>query len=258
MFRAVMTSAVTLRKIIDSIKDLVTQVNFQASTKGISLQAMDSAHVSLVSLCLQETGFKEYKCENTITLGLNLNDFGKILKMATNDDQVTLTAESDSSYLTVYFENRETGRESEFQLNLLTLESDSLGIPESEYPTRITISSTEFFKMCKELYTMADVIQIQISDTKHAIISYSGKIGKGNIKLKSFKGENNDKTVEIKCQENVNSKYGLQYLNNFSKASPLSSTVDINLSTSFPMMIHYDIENIGFIKFYLAPKMEDE
>lgn len=258
MFEAVMNQAVIFKKIIDSIKDIVQQVNFEASPTGISLQAMDSAHVSLVSLLLNESGFKKYKCEKTITLGINLNDFAKILKIANNDDMITLFADSDSSYLNIQFENQKTGKECEFQLNLLNLESDNLGIPESEYPTKITMASGEFFKMCKDLTSMAEVIQIQVADTKMASISYSGKIGNGKVKLKAVKSDKAEDAIDIKCEEEVNSKYGLQYLNNFSKASPLSSIVNINLSTSFPMMIHYEIEDVGFIKFYLAPKMEDD
>ena len=38
------------RKIIDSIKDLVKMVNIDVNTKGMSIQAMDSCHVALVSL----------------------------------------------------------------------------------------------------------------------------------------------------------------------------------------------------------------
>ena len=36
---------------------------------GLSLQAMDSAHVSLVALKLNESGFESYRCDKPITLG---------------------------------------------------------------------------------------------------------------------------------------------------------------------------------------------
>lgn len=106
MFQATMTQVTTFRKIIDSLKDLVSEVNLEATSAGISLQAMDSAHVSLVSLKINETGFEEYRCDKNITLGINLTDFSKILKMAKSDDTLILKAEDDNSFLNISFENK--------------------------------------------------------------------------------------------------------------------------------------------------------
>lgn len=257
MFEAKMNQAGTLRKIVDSIKDLVAQVNLEASPNGISLQAMDSAHVSLVSLSLNESGFSEYRCDKNITLGLSLVELSKLLKMASSDDTVKLKSDSENSFLTIEFENAKSSKTSEFQLNLLTLDSESLGIPDTEYPTTVKMSSSEFFKICKELTTVADTVQIEIKDETLAKLSYTGKSGSGKINLKSCIGDTEDSII-ITCQEEVNSRFGLSYLNNFSKASSLSTVVEINLSLSYPMMIHYQIEDIGFMKFYLAPKMDDD
>jgi proliferating cell nuclear antigen len=118
MFEATMTQVVVLRKIVESLKDLVTEVNIEATPTGnishitlnnllgLSLQAMDSAHVSLVSLQLNESGFENYRCDKAITLGINLVDFSKILKMAQNDDVVTLKADDDNSFLNIIFDNK--------------------------------------------------------------------------------------------------------------------------------------------------------
>ena len=50
MFEATLREASTLKRIVEAIKDLVTDVNIDATPQGISLQAMDSSHVALVSL----------------------------------------------------------------------------------------------------------------------------------------------------------------------------------------------------------------
>lgn len=67
---------------------------------------MDSAHVSLVSLKINETGFEEYRCDKNITLGINLNDFSKIIKMAKSDDVLILKADEENSFLSITFENK--------------------------------------------------------------------------------------------------------------------------------------------------------
>jgi len=67
---------------------------------------MDSAHVSLVALKLNESGFEKYRCDKPITLGINLIDFSKILKMANSDDTLTLKAEEENSFLQITFMNK--------------------------------------------------------------------------------------------------------------------------------------------------------
>ena len=67
---------------------------------------MDGAHVSLVSLTLNESGFQDYRCDKPITLGINLTDFSKILKMSQADDMIILKAEEEQSYLNVIFNNK--------------------------------------------------------------------------------------------------------------------------------------------------------
>ena len=67
---------------------------------------MDSAHVSLVALRLNESGFESYRCDKPITLGINLIDFSKILKMALSDDTLTLRADEENSYLQITLVNK--------------------------------------------------------------------------------------------------------------------------------------------------------
>ena len=49
--------------IIDSLSSLVNEVNLEATSNWLSLQKMDSAHISLISLNMKEEGFEEYRCE---------------------------------------------------------------------------------------------------------------------------------------------------------------------------------------------------
>ena len=48
---------------IDSLISLVNEVNLEATSNGLYLQTMDSAHISLVSLNMKEEGFEEYRCD---------------------------------------------------------------------------------------------------------------------------------------------------------------------------------------------------
>lgn len=72
MFEARLVQGNLLKKVLESIKDLVTDANFDCSQNGFALQAMDSSHVSLVALLLRSDGFEHYRCDRNMTMGMNL------------------------------------------------------------------------------------------------------------------------------------------------------------------------------------------
>ena len=87
--------------IIDSSSSLVNEINLEATSNGLSLQTMDSAYISLVSLNMKEEGFVEYRCDKNTVLGLNLLDFGKVLKLIKQNDVMTIWANEENSFLTI-------------------------------------------------------------------------------------------------------------------------------------------------------------
>ena len=63
-------------------------------------------------------------------------------------------------------------------------------------------------------------------------------------------------TIEI--TEPVSLQFACRYLNMFMKASTLSPQVKVSLSNDIPLMMEFDIAKIGSLKYYLAPKIEDD
>lgn len=73
-----------LKKIVDVLKELVKECNFEVNSEGIKVQAMDSSHVCLVTFHLRADGFEEgnYRCDKPGHLGINVDNLQKILKCA--------------------------------------------------------------------------------------------------------------------------------------------------------------------------------
>lgn len=69
-------------QVLEAIKDLVTEANFDCSSTGFALQAMDSSHVSLVSLLLRADGFEHYRCDRSLSMGMHLGNMAKMLKVS--------------------------------------------------------------------------------------------------------------------------------------------------------------------------------
>jgi len=259
MFEARLTQAALLKKILEAVKDLVENANFDCSSAGIQLQAMDSSHVSLVSLLLRQDGFEHYRCDRNLTLGINLASMTKILKCAANDDQVTIKADDNGDNVTFLFENSKQDKISEFELKLMTIDGEHLGIPDTEYKAQIKMSASEFQRICRDLAVMGDTVLI--SATKEGVkFSVSGEMGNGNVTCRQTGDVDGDKeSTTIDLQEAVTLTFALRYLNSFARATPLSSHVSLSMSKDVPLVVEYRIEeDMGHIRFYLAPKIEDE
>jgi len=265
MFEARLQEASLLKKILDAVKDLVTDANIDCSATGMALQAMDSSHVSLVALELTAEGFASYRCDRGLQLGLNLGHMSKMVQCANNDDCVTMKAQEEGDTLDFTFESPKNDKISNFQLKLLEISSDMLGIPSTEYDAIVSLPATEFRRICRDLTVLGDTVIIEA--TKEGVkFSVSGEVGSGSIVCKPTSDADakpEDQTT-IELEEPVTLSFALKYLNLFTKATQLSGKVTLAMSKDVPLVVEYSIlgkesgDEIGFVKFYLAPKIEED
>lgn len=163
----------------------------------------------------------------------------------------------------------------------MDIDSEHLGIPETTYEAVVTMSSTRFQEICRDLQTLSDSGMFMSKDiysiladwpfsfswhvvtiecTKEGIkFSSDGEIGKGAVTLKANSSvDSEDDATVIELQQSVAMTFSIKYLVNFTKATPLASRVSLNLSTDVPLLVDYKLENLGYVRYYLAPKIGDE
>eukprot|EP00003_Mantamonas_plastica_P023211 TRINITY_DN4124_c0_g1_i1.p1 TRINITY_DN4124_c0_g1~~TRINITY_DN4124_c0_g1_i1.p1 ORF type:complete len:223 (+),score=88.94 TRINITY_DN4124_c0_g1_i1:445-1113(+) len=220
---------------------------------------MDSSHVSLVALLLRSDGFSQYKCERNQSLGINFGSLSKVIKCASNDDSITIKADDSADVVTLMFESPNQDKISDFELKLMDIDSEHLGIPETDYSASVTMPSSEFQRIVRDLQIIGDTVTI--SATKEGVkFSVSGDIGGGHITCRQTNSVDDkpEDQVTIDLQESVELTFALRYLNFFTKASSLSSTVTLQLNKDLPLVVEYRIEDIGYVRYYLAPKLSDD
>ena len=145
----------------------------------------------------------------------------------------------------------------EFTLNLITLDSEHLQIPETEYCSEVTIGSGEFSKICKELYAISETVSVQTSSGSVAF-QVEGEVGNGMVRLQPNNSDNKDDQIGLQVREAVDQQFALRYLNMFNKAACLSNFTRLKLHTEQPLVTEFAIEDLGVLKYYLAPKIADE
>lgn len=258
MFEARLTQGAILKRIVDAIKEFVNEANFDCNSTSIELQAMDSSHVSLVNMVLRSEGFEHYRCDRSISLGINIASLSKVMKCAGNDDIITLRASDQGDSITLMLEGND--RISDFELKLMDIDGEHLGIPDAEYKCNVTMSSAELKRICADLTAFGETVTI--SATKDGLtFSVTGDIGTGNIIIKQSSNVDDKREsegVKIEMSEPVSLTFALRYLNYFTKASSISSQVTLGLTDASPLMVEYKIEEFGHLRYYLAPKLDND
>merc|ERR1712076_188662 len=218
----------------------------------------DSSHVALVSLLLKESAFSDFKCDRATSLGMNVDSLSKILKMCAPSDSLKLRWQNDADTVSFQCETGEEDRISEFDLELMQIESEHMEIPEQQYKVTAKMPSAEFQKICRDLKEFGETMQIKAS--KEGItFSVQGDVGAGNVMLKPREAEKPEEKVALTVHEPVTATFALRYLVNFSKAAPLCGSVELGLGPDAPLLVKYNIEaaDKGHMQFYLAPKIDD-
>ncbi|EFC49039.1 PCNA proliferating cell nuclear antigen [Naegleria gruberi] len=258
MLEAKLQQGEILKKILDAIKELVNDANFDCNSNGMALQAMDTAHVSLVHLMLKKDAFERYRCDKNVVLGISMQAMNKMLKCAGKDDAISLKASDEPNNLALTFESKNGERMSEFEMKLIEIDAEPVGIPEPDYTAEITMPAAEFKKICSDLQTIGDTVTVSVN--KDGVkFSVTGESGSGSITVReNTKADKSDESTSIQLKESVSLTFALKYLNTFCKSASLSNQVGLYLSKESPLLVEFKFIEDCYIRYYLAPKIDEE
>ncbi|KAJ7723463.1 proliferating cell nuclear antigen, N-terminal domain-containing protein [Mycena maculata] len=183
MLEAKLAEAGTLKKLLDAIKELVTDANFECNEEGLNLQAMDNSHVALVAVYLEAAGFKRYRCDRPMPLGVNLSSLTKVLKCAKDDDECTIKAADEADVLNLVYEAKSSDRIAEYDMKLMDIDSDTLGIPDTDYDAEVIMPSAEFSRIVRDLGALGESVRIEVSKEGVRFAS-EGESANGSVLLK--------------------------------------------------------------------------
>merc|ERR1712182_34323 len=159
VLEVLLQQAQLLKKVVDAMKELCKDVNFDCSERGIQVQSMDSSHVALVALMLRESAFSEFKCDRPTSLGMNVKALTKVLKMCGPNDSLKLKWQNESDQISFQCESTEDDRISDFEMKLMEIESEHMEIPEQSYKCIVRMPSSEFQKICRDLKEFGETIR---------------------------------------------------------------------------------------------------
>jgi len=245
MFNAKVKSEV-LKGIIDVTSPLVSEVKFNISPKGISLRAVDPAHVAMVALEIDKKAFEEYKADE-MELGIDMDKLASIMRLSSSEDIVTLEYDEDTNRLIIKIGNlvRKMGV------------IDTAGMPDPkmpnlDLPAKIVIKASELSQGVRASEAVSDHIALTVNKDSFELFA-EGDTDTVNLKLPK------DLLTELKTTNKCKSLFSIDYFSNMIKAVKGDNPLTIMIGNDNPIRVEFDIANKkGHVTYLLAPRIESE
>jgi proliferating cell nuclear antigen len=167
----------------------------------------------------------------------------------------------------------------------MDIDSEHLGIPDTQYDAVVRMASAEFARITRDLANVGDSVKIEVTKDGVSFAS-EGDIGNAKLTLKQGSGsaaavaDSDDEDdepkskkrkgaaggssgdsetipVRIQLQQSVTLTFSLKYLSNFAKATPLCREVALHMAHDVPLLCEFAFDN-GHVRYYLAPKLNDD
>lgn len=241
------------KQVIDSLKDILTDVNLEVDSTGLKIVAMDNTKIVLIHLKLDAEKFEEYYCEKKMYIGICMLKFHMLIKTIGTNDLLTLyVRKDDPSTLGIKTINNEKNVETNYKLSTLDIDVLNIEIPSVNFDKVITMPSSYLQKIIRDMHNLADYIEIRIVSNQ-LILNCKGDFCSQETILGTDKSNNIsiiDKTEEN--HEIIQGVFSLKYLTIFTKCTNLCPNVELYLKNSYPIILRYTIASLGEIKLCLS------
>ena len=248
MFKAEIR-ADTLKGLVNVISTLIDEVKFTISPEGITIKAVDPAHVAMIELNIDAGAFESYSADQT-EIGLDLDKVKDVLKLSSSGDIISM--EQDEGYGRLIFRIGNITR----RMNLVETSSmNDPRVPPLELSSMIEVSVTELQRGIKASENISDHIALTITD-EYFELSCEGDTDSVNLKMEKSQLT----SLEISGdKQKYSSMFPLDYFSNIIKAVPSDSSIRIDLDNDYPVTLKFALaEGKGSVKYLLAPRIESD
>jgi len=259
------------------LKNWGSYLNLHFEKTRLYIQSMDKSHICLSSITISSQWFSSYQIEDATNISLDSTNFAIMMsyalkhnKMEINfeDDDVAGAADPDKLFInlssnsdTLLVEPKSKGKKVKevqnkfdhfFELGLIDVEQDTLGIPEVEYDVDFTMKSENFVELIGELMVFGSNLNIICSEE---VLEFNASGDAGKLKVNIPIDDLNE--YAIAEGEILDISYSLNHIGKMCLSTKLGQNVSLSISSEYPMAIKYDLGDDSSVAFYIAPKIAD-
>lgn len=243
------------RKVIESAADIVDDVDVKINDNGVYIQFMDAMNVAMMDVYLSKATFDLFRCDRSLILGLKIKEFLKILKGVRPETVKSfyLHCDDNPNVLSIMFEGNTFV--SKYEIKLQNGGNESYEVPKIDFVIKAEMKCSELLNMKKAVGGFSEYIQIK-ADKDSIRFSQKGEIIDSKMMFKASGISN----LAVCSNENdaIMVEIPMKYINCITKTAGFCPSVKINMGCKTPVFFEFGIYDYGHIKYYVAPKVDDE
>lgn len=216
--------------------------------QSIFIQSLDLSHVSMMEVSIDKNWFDKYSFQNE-SFGISTELLAKVFQTYKSGQSIQIELFPD--YLSVSFFT-ETKKDKQFKLKLLDIDCENMQVPDQEYSIEFDMGTKMIKSIFDELAIFSDSVSITCSKENGIDLISKSDICESCISI------DKDKCLSYNVSDNIDICLNLRYLQLFSQFHKLSESVKISMLEEAPIKYEYSIGENSYIRFYLAPKMDDD
>lgn len=241
--------AVVWKYSIVAISKIVEEASFKITSEGLRLRAMDPSAVVLVNFYIPSNAFYEYDIQGDITVGLNMEEFAKMLRRAKKGDELVLEVLPGGG-VGVLLEGRGSRK---FVLSSIELSYEEPPEISFEETFRGKLLPKLFKDVIKELEPISDTVEFYAFPGEGTLmLKAESEIAEAQIELTAASGA----LIEYDSTGEARSKYTIDYLVDIVVASQVAETLSLGFGMETPIRLTYELPLGGKLEFYVAPRTD--
>ena len=245
MFKAELKSD-TLKGLVNIISTLIDEVKFTITPEGMTLKAVDAAHVAMIEMDIGKDAFESYEAE-PCEIGLDLDKVKSVLKLASSGDIIKM--EQDDTHGRLVFKVGNITR----RMNLVdTATMNDPKVPQLTLATDISLMVDELQKGIRAAESISDHISLKAS-SEYIELSCEGDTDSVSLRLEG------ESVISINAATEVQSMFPLDYFSNITKAIPAGTVVRVELDNDYPVKLVFALaDGKAKVNYLLAPRIESD
>ena len=237
-----------LKEITDLLNTVVTEAKFKVSADGLSVKAVDPAHVAMVSIEIPKAAFVEYATDGEEELSIDVERVKSVIKLASSSDLVTITRDGGKLKFEI----------STIVKSISLLDNGSVTtprVPQISSENYVVVPKADLERGLRAAEDVSDSIRLTLSENELRARSSSDSEESEMVLPKDF-------LREIKCAQPIKSSYPLEYLLKLVKSLSSAELIKLSFKDDYPLTIEFSFgqgkDSAGNItgNFLLAPRME--
>ncbi len=238
-------SVKNLKEIVDMLGTIVSEVKFKLEPNGISVTAVDPAHVAMISLDIPKKAFSEYDLDAPDEIAVDLDKVKSVIRLASSNDTIVISKDRDKLRFEI----------GTIIKSISLLDNSSVTtprVPQISSEDYVIISKSDFEKGLRAAEDVSDAIRLTLTPE-----SFSAKSASDSDESEMLLPK--DMLKDISCSQPVKSSYPLEYLLKLVKSISSNEDIKIAFKSDYPLSIEFsfnsETEPISG-RFLLAPRME--